>query len=305
MSRAIRHVKAEYRDIVKLIESLTGSKSMWNVWSDIIEMVAISIANSVDHSPRSKGREEHYLRIAKGYTAKDMEVIAKVFAEIVNHYEACPDQDLLGEIHMSLNFGSDALGQVFTPYHVCKMMAKMTVGNSTIDDKIAERGYVMANDPACGAGATLIALANELRKNNVNYQEKVFIIAQDIERTAALMCYIQLSMLGCAAAIFIGDTIRHPATDNPTRLELDENEQPINEKTRVFGDYDHAGIFAYVLELLPPTRPSEIPDLEGMFKRAAREDPDGYCPMFDFCIRPDCMDCIIDRWRREVEEETE
>ena len=87
--------------------------------------------------------------------------------------------------------------------------------------------------------------------------------------------------------------------------ELDENEQPINEKTRVFGDYDHAGIFAYVLELLPPTRPSEIPDLEGMFKRAAREDPDGYCPMFDFCIRPDCMDCIIDRWRREVEEETE
>ena len=223
MSRAIRHVKAEYRDIVKLIESLTGSKSMWNVWSDIIEMVAISIANSVDHSPRSKGREEHYLRIAKGYTAKDMEVIAKVFAEIVNHYEACPDQDLLGEIHMSLNFGSDALGQVFTPYHVCKMMAKMTVGNSTIDDKIAERGYVMANDPACGAGATLIALANELRKNNVNYQEKVFIIAQDIERTAALMCYIQLSMLGCAAAIFIGDTIRHPATDNPTRLELDEN----------------------------------------------------------------------------------
>ena len=87
--------------------------------------------------------------------------------------------------------------------------------------------------------------------------------------------------------------------------ELDENEQPINEKTRVFGDYDHAGIFAYVLELLPPTRPGDIPDLEGMFKRAAREEPDGYCPLFDFCNRPDCMDCIIDQWRREVEEETE
>ncbi len=223
MSRAIRHVKAEYRDIVKLIESLTGSKSLWNIWSDMIEMIAISIANSVDHSPRSKGREEHYLRIAKEYSPKDMDVIARVFAEIVNQYEACPDQDLLGEIHMSLNFGSDALGQVFTPYNVCKMMAKMTVDNGPIDEKIAERGYVAANDPACGAGATLIALVNVLRENHVNYQEKVFIVAQDIERTAALMCYIQLSMLGCAAAIFIGDTICNPATDNPTRLELDEN----------------------------------------------------------------------------------
>lgn len=223
MSRAIRHVKAEYRDIVKLIESLTGSKSMWNVWSDIIEMVAISIANSVDHSPRSKGREEYYLRIAKGYSQKDMDVIARVFAEIVNHYEACPDQDLLGEIHMSLNFGSDALGQVFTPYHVCKMMAKMTVGDNLGEKEIAEKGYFSANDPACGAGATLIALVNVLKERGLNYQQQLFIIAQDIERTAALMCYIQLSMLGCAAAIFIGDTICHPATDNPTRLELDEN----------------------------------------------------------------------------------
>lgn len=223
MSRAIRHVKPQYRDIVRMIESLTGSRSLWNVWSDMIEMIAISIANSVDHSPRSKGREEHYLRIAKGYTPKDMDVIARVFAEIVNQYEVCPDQDLLGEIHMSLNFGSDALGQVFTPYNVCKMMAEMTVGNDLGEKEIAEKGYFSANDPACGAGATLIALVNVLKERGLNYQQKVFIIAQDIERTAALMCYIQLSMLGCAAAIFIGDTIRYPATDNPTRLELADN----------------------------------------------------------------------------------
>ena len=223
MSRQARHVPPQYREIVKMIESLTGSKSLWGIWSDMIEMIAISIANSVDHSPRSKGREEHYLRIAKGYTPKDMDVIARVFAEIVNQYEVCPDQDLLGEIHMSLNFGSDALGQVFTPYNVCKMMAEMTVGNDLGEKEIAEKGYFSANDPACGAGATLIALVNVLKERGLNYQQKVFIIAQDIERTAALMCYIQLSMLGCAAAIFIGDTICNPATDNPARLELAEN----------------------------------------------------------------------------------
>ena len=35
-------------------------------------------------------------------------------------------------------------------------------------------------------------------------------VAQDIDRTAALMCYIQLSLLGCAGYVVIGDSLLHP-----------------------------------------------------------------------------------------------
>ena len=35
-------------------------------------------------------------------------------------------------------------------------------------------------------------------------------MAQDIDQTAALMCYIQLSLLGCPAVIIIGDSLVKP-----------------------------------------------------------------------------------------------
>lgn len=35
-------------------------------------------------------------------------------------------------------------------------------------------------------------------------------VAQDIDRTAALMCYIQLSLLGCAGYVVVADVFRDP-----------------------------------------------------------------------------------------------
>ena len=66
------------------------------------------------------------------------------------------------------------------------------------------------SDPACGAGALLIAFANSARAHGVNYQEKVLFVAQDIDATAAKMCYIQLTLLGCSACIIIGDSLVKP-----------------------------------------------------------------------------------------------
>ena len=37
-------------------------------------------------------------------------------------------------------------------------------------------------------------------------------LAQDIDRTAALMCYLQLSLLGCAGYVVIADSLRYPIT---------------------------------------------------------------------------------------------
>lgn len=56
---------------------------------------------------------------------------------------------------MELGLSNDSGGQFFTPYNVCQMMAEMTIGN--VVPQVKERGYITINDPACGAGATLIA----------------------------------------------------------------------------------------------------------------------------------------------------
>ena len=47
-------------------------------------------------------------------------------------------------------------------------------------------------------------------KRNLNYQNHVLVVAQDIDEIVALMCYIQLSLLGVAAYIKVGDVFTDP-----------------------------------------------------------------------------------------------
>ena len=79
-----------------------------------------------------------------------------------------------------------------------------------MDKEIRRKGYISVNDSCCGAGAMLIAFANVAKKHGLNYQNGVLFIAQDIDRTAALMCYIQLSLLGCSAVVIVGDSLLKP-----------------------------------------------------------------------------------------------
>ena len=73
-----------------------------------------------------------------------------------------------------------------------------------------EKGYLSVSDPACGAGAMLIAFANVSREQGINFQQKVLFVAQDIDVTATRMCYLQLADLGCPAIVICGDSLAKP-----------------------------------------------------------------------------------------------
>ena len=54
--------------------------------------------------------------------------------------EENPDQDLLGVAYTKLGLGDAKRGQYFTPYNICKMMAKMMVGErGCLEAEIEER----------------------------------------------------------------------------------------------------------------------------------------------------------------------
>jgi len=53
-----------------------------------------------------------------------------------------------------------------------------------------------------------------LEKTNLNYQNHLLVVAQDIDETVALMCYIQLSLLGVAGYVKVGNSLTEPMTDN-------------------------------------------------------------------------------------------
>lgn len=87
-----------------------------------------------------------------------------------------------------------------------------------VAERVNKDGYITLNDSCCGAGATLIAGINfarkRLEKANLNYQNHILVSAQDIDTVVALMCYIQLSLLGVAAYVKVGNSLTEPMTAN-------------------------------------------------------------------------------------------
>ena len=57
----------------------------------------------------------------------------------------------------------------------------------------------------------------QLEKANLNYQNHLLVVAQDIDETVALMCYIQLSLLGVAGYVKVGNSLTEPMTGNDNK----------------------------------------------------------------------------------------
>lgn len=204
-SEIIHDAEKEFLDVFK---TLCYSRNAWQVWTDLISAMACSLSNATDRTPgRYEQREKEYEQCIKRLGS--VETPAKLMAIVVMALERNPEQDFLGKIFMNLNLGSHWKGQFFTPYSVCKCMSEITIGTD-VEEKLKQRGYIAVCDPACGAGATLIAAANVFRARKINYQNQVLFVAQDIDRVAGLMCYIQLSLLGCPGYIVIADTLTNP-----------------------------------------------------------------------------------------------
>lgn len=200
--------KVDYqKEFCSLMEAFNHKYSRWNVWNDFLQITAISMAN-VFPNEKTKEREETFKKIIDKYSEEEYGVFAKMLRIIVDALEDNPEQDFLGEVYHRLKLNQHQKGQFFTPYHICEFMSEIQADD--IEKQLEEKDYITVSDPACGAGAMLIAFANVALKHKVNYQQKVLFIAQDIDMTAALMCYIQLSLLGCSAIVICGDSLAKP-----------------------------------------------------------------------------------------------
>lgn len=199
------------REFVALFNSFSGKYSRYSVWQDFVWMAACAISNAVDKR-FAEQRESRYMEIIMKYSQQEQGIFPQLFALVVNGMEEDPDQDFLGELYMTLELGNSHAGQFFTPYDICSAMSRVTMEENNLRALLDKDGYISINDPACGAGATLVSAANTLRSMGINYQQCALFIGQDIDYTVGLMCYIQLSLLGCAGYVHIGNTLTDPMT---------------------------------------------------------------------------------------------
>lgn len=207
------------KEFLETFRKLTYSHRTWDVWQDLIIMCACAFSNPFDKENYEQ-RENRYMEIIKKYSKEERDIFPELVAFITMALEENPEQDFLGKLYMGLNLGDGSRSQFFTPYHVCQLMADIAVGD--VSKEIEEKGFVSISDSCCGAGATLIAgihsVRKQLEKHNppLNYQNHILVVAQDIDETVALMCYIQLSLLGVAGYIKVGNSLTEPVAENDT-----------------------------------------------------------------------------------------
>lgn len=193
------------KSLVKLLKQC-GYHHMHQVFGDFVELAAIAFSNQVDLI-QAPFREERYLRILERYKQDERALFPKAFGELVMAFEAGPG-DVLGAVFGELELGNSAAGQFFTPFELCRLMARITVGDGQeMRERIEQRGFVTASEPACGAGAQILALAEAMAEAGLNYQEHLHVTATDVDSRAAHMAYLQLSLLHIPAIVIVGNTL--------------------------------------------------------------------------------------------------
>lgn len=184
------------KKIIEKIQKMSGEYSVYAIFDDWISMYALATAQSVDYK---EDREANYFQIASKHKGK-LNDYCELNGMLIDAFEE-KMEDVLGYIYMHLELGSSRTGQFFTPYHICQLMARM---------EYQERDFYDINEPSCGGGGNIIAFAEELKRQGINYQRKMRAVCQDIDVRAVYMCYLQCSYYGIPAVVFQADTLRDP-----------------------------------------------------------------------------------------------
>ena len=205
-------------DIVKMLQEMSGKYSTYEIFTDWIRCMALSIEQST-HFIRDQEwhrRERDYINTMNKYSYDERMKLAELTGLLIETLEEGPD-DILGDVYMKADMGSKAAGQFFTPFHLSELSARVGLIGMIDEYKAGKLDRITISEPACGGGAMILAAAKVLYESGINYQTAMEVVAQDIDWKGVHMCYVQLSLLGISAICVQGSTLEEPY--DPARTE--------------------------------------------------------------------------------------
>ena len=189
---------AKQNEFIKTLNKMAYEHSAYDIFCDFLTLSCYAFAN-VSHF--NQERENKYLSIIGKYKKDVQEQFPKLLALVTEGFE-CGFSDFLGEVYMACGFGSDSMGQFFTPYSVCQVCAEMSLPENLDKNRIYK-----VQEPACGGGAMVIALAEAFYKKDINFQQNMYVVMTDLSWNAVCMSMIQMSLLGIPATIIHGNSL--------------------------------------------------------------------------------------------------
>lgn len=194
----------EDKKIVEIINGMSGKRNPFEIFSDWVEMLSISISNACTlfDTKVKQERESRYFAIIGKYSVKEQKQFPIMTALLALSLESSI-HDALGEIFMSGGMGSNITGQFFTPFHISLTLAEMRFREK--EEKLLE--------PSCGSGASILAMAQVMKNNGMDYQNSLKVVAQDLDWRSVYMCYVQMSLLGIDGIAVQGDSLQNVSID--------------------------------------------------------------------------------------------
>ena len=189
-----------WADFQRLFRDTARHCHRYEVFRDFVTLTAISLHNRIN---LVDALEAEYLAIIGRYPREDQLRFPQLLAELVEIMEVEP-WDALGQLYMELGIQSEHVGQFFTPPEISELMARITYGGALASLK---EPFVTVMEPACGAGGMILAFAKVMIDSGHNPAERMWVHCQDIDRTAALMCYVQLALWHIPGVVVVGNTL--------------------------------------------------------------------------------------------------
>ena len=182
-------------DFRKLLENISQRHDMRKVFDGFTRLAACALA--------AQTREPEYLEEAKQWEKAELETFSQALGALTVEMETRPFEDILGGYYMEFALSSKGQkwnGEFHTPKPVCDFMARMLMG----DQQLPATGPITVCEPACGAGAMILSLAEACPPED---RRRLRVTAIDINRTACDMAFINTTLWGIPTRVIHGNAL--------------------------------------------------------------------------------------------------
>jgi hypothetical protein len=192
-----------FQDTIRKLS--VGQHQLWRIFEDWCAATALTLYLPIVRDAEIAHRRNAVL---ERYTEGEREHFHTLLECTCEALEEDGGDDFLGRQFMELELGDHWKGQYFTPAPVAIAIAHFTLGSGEdLRERVRTTRFITVHDPAVGAGVMLIAAAAVMRAAGLEPHHHLHATGVDVDRTAAHMAYIQLTLLGIPGVIVFGDSL--------------------------------------------------------------------------------------------------
>jgi type I restriction-modification system DNA methylase subunit len=190
------NIKLQGSDFRRILESISSQHDIHRVFDAFIRFAACALA--------AQTREAEYLEEAKHWERPELELFGSALGALIAEMETRPFEDILGNYYMDCALstkGKQWNGEFHTPKTICDLMAQITLRENKT---VPAEGPITVCEPACGAGAMILSLAQACTPE---VRRRLRVTAIDISRTACDMAFINTTLWGIPTRIIHGNSL--------------------------------------------------------------------------------------------------